>query len=221
MGRKLVVSTLFLLISLCSFAQSRLAYTEYGLSIGTLNYSGDIATDNGVSAMLNEVRPDFGVYAIRNFNDWFAMGATIHYGWFYADDVNHSSPTRGLSVSTNVTQANIFMEANFIRFGKYHYDRKFGLYVKAGGGFLAYNPALTIGNLIPENIELYPNSYSGTNFYGGLGIKFRTGFKEVLRLEATFHSSGSDHMDGFEFTDRLSDNDFYGGIRVIYSIAVF
>ncbi|MEQ9262522.1 MAG: DUF6089 family protein [Owenweeksia sp.] len=221
MSRNLVISALFSFICLNSIGQNKMAYSEFGISAGTLNYSGDIATTNSVAALANEVRPDFGVFAVRNFNDWFAMGAEIHYGWFYASDINHSFPERGLDVTTSVTQANLFIEANFIRFGKYHYDRKFGLYVKAGGGFLAYNPTLSINNLLPENIELYPNSYSGTNFYGGLGIKFRTSFKSVLRFEATFHSSGSDHMDGFEYTDQASDSDTFGSLKIAYSIAVF
>jgi len=220
MSRKLFLAAVFSLGAICTQAQ-KLAYSEYGLSVGTLNYGGDIATSNSVAAMLDEVRPDFGIYAMRHFNDWFAMGAEAHYGWFYANDENHDYPTRGLSVSTSVTQANLFAEANFIRFGKYHYDRKFGLYIKAGGGFLAYNPTLTISNLVPENIDLYPNSYSGFAFYGGFGFKFRTSFKGVLRLEAVFHSTGTDHLDGFEYKRQLTNNDALGSIRVSYSLLVF
>ncbi len=221
-GRIAIITTVLVTLSSALYAQNKMAYSEYGIAVGTLNYSGDIATDNGVAALANEVRPDFGVYALRNFNDWFAMGAEVHYGWFYANDVNHGSPNRGLQVSTTVTQINAFMEANLIRFGKYHYDRKFGLYLKAGGGFLAYNPTLTVANLLPEDIILYPNSYSGTNFFGGLGFKFRVGFKSILRVETTFHSTGSDHMDGFERMGAgETENDTYGGIRIAYSLAVF
>ncbi len=86
---------------------------------------------------------------------------------------------------------------------------------------MAYNPTLTISNLVPENIDLYPNSYSGFAFYGGFGFKFRTSFKGVLRLEAVFHSTGTDHLDGFEYKRQLTNNDALGSIRVSYSLLVF
>lgn len=203
-------------------AQNKFAHSEFGLGVQSMNYSGDIATTTNVSALLTEVRPAFKIYALRHFNDWFGMGAEFSYGWFYANDENHSNPNRGLSVYTTMTHINAFMEINLIRYGKYHFDRKFGLYLKTGGGLVAYNPHITFNNQLSPEFIPYPNSYSDFNFFYGAGMKFRTSYRSSLRLEILFHSLPSDHLDGFEYSGgKLSENDAYGGIMIAYSLLVF
>lgn len=202
-------------------AQPRMSYSEFGIGVQTLNYSGDIATTTNVSAILSEIRPNFKVYGMRHFSDWFAMGAEFSYGWFYANDENHSNPTRGLSVYTTMTHINAFMEINLIRYGKYHFARKFGLYLKTGGGLLAYNPHISFNNQLTPEFIPYPNSYSDFNYFFGGGMKFRVSYRGTLRLEATVHGVNSDHLDGFQYTNQLSGNDVYGGVMVAYSYLLF
>lgn len=204
-------------------AQNRLAYTEFGLGVGTLNYSGDIATTTSVSSLLTETRPNVSVFAKRHFNDWSSLGILASYGSFYANDVNHTHQNRGLEVSTTMFQVNPFFEINIIKFGKFHYDRKFTVFLRAGGGFLAYNPDPVAADIYPPEFDPQINAYFSFNFFGGMGMKFRLSYQTILSFDVSFHNSGVDNLDGILAIDPddRGANDTYGGINVSISRAIF
>ena len=191
-----MISVLFLALSASLYGQNRLAYTEFGLGVGTLNYSGEIATTTSVSSLLEEARPNFSVFAKRHFNDWFSMGILTSYGWIYANDVNHTHQKRGLEVTTSMFQINPFLEINLIKFGKFHYDRKFSIFLRAGGGYLAYNPDPKAAEIYPPEYEPQIYAYTSFNYFGALGMKFRLGYQTILTVDVSFHNSGADNLDG-------------------------
>ncbi len=215
--------TLTAFFTISGLAQSRTAYYELGLGAGTMNYAGDIATTTSTNAILEEMRPNFMVYGKKHFNDWFAMGLTSSYGWMYASDANHSNQQRGLSVKTKMFQVNPYLEASLIRFGKYHYDRKFTIFVQAGAGFLAYNPEPEAAEVYPENIEPRPDAYNSINFFVGTGMKFRLTYNSILTLGITYHGSGVDDLDGIKISKGFTSgkNDVYSGVYVGISRAFF
>lgn len=205
-----------------SFAQSRTASTEFGAAVGTLNYSGEIATTTSTSALLTEVRPMVSILVKRNFNTIFSAGLEAGYGFIYANDANHTHPNRQLEVTTGLLQVNPFVELNLIKFGKFHYDQKFTLYVKAGGGFIAYNPEPEVPEVYPQGYDPQPNAYSGINFFGGGGMRFRVGYKSVLGLEATIHGTSEDNLDGvMQISESNNANDYYGGVKIVFTKMVF
>lgn len=208
--------------TLSAVAQSRLAYYELGLGVGTLTYSGDIATTNSTAAIISELSPNFMVYGKKHFNDWFAIGLSSSYGWIQAEDANHSNQQRGLEVRTTMFQVNPFLEMNLIRFGKYHYDRKFSIFIQLGGGFLAYNPEPSAAVVYPTEIEPRSAAYNSINFFAGTGAKFRVGYKTILTCGITYHTSGTDDLDGINQT-KFGDgkNDTYGGIYLGISRAFY
>lgn len=218
-------STALLILTLAGpvLAQNRLAYSEFGFGVGTLNYSGDIATTTSVSSLLTETRPNFSVFAKRHFNDWFSLGILASYGSFFASDVNHTHQNRGLEVTTSMFQINPFFEINLIKFGKFHYDRKFSVFIRAGGGFLAYNPDPAAADIYPPEFDPQINAYNSFNFFGGLGMKFRVGYQTILTFDVSLHNSGVDNLDGILATnpDDRGANDTYGGINVSISRAIF
>ena len=220
-----IAATALLSIAFCGaiIAQNRLAYTEFGAGVGTLNYSGDIATTTSVSALLEETRPNFSVFAKRHFNDWFGIGIMANYGWIYANDANHTHQNRGLEVSTSLFQINPFIEVNLIKFGKFHYERKFSIFVRAGGGYLAYNPDPIAAEIYPPEFEPQIYAYTSYNFFGALGLKFRLGYETILTIDASIHNSGADNLDGILATDpdRRGANDTYGGLNISVSHAIF
>jgi hypothetical protein len=223
MNKWLLVILLFSAFTIDSNAQAKLRYTEFGLGIGTLTSSNDIATTSSVSAILKEIRPNAKIYGMYHVNDWFGLGAEFNYGWIFNDDDNHTNVNRGLEVVTTLSQINLFTEINFIRFGKFHREVKFGMFTRLGAGFTGYNPNLSFKTLKPESITLYPDSYTAANYFISLGFKFRTSYKNVLRVEATFHGLAADNIDGFENTTQFatSANDSYGGVMISYSMIVF
>lgn len=224
MKYRLVVFSFLVTISTIGFGQSRLKYQEYGFGIGSLSASNEIATTSSVGSILLELRPQARIYVIQHTNDWFGFGADLNYGWVYGEDDNHSNATRGLEYYATITQANVFLEFDFIRYGKFHRETKFGLYLKTGGGFMSYNPNLTFTNLQPTNVEVYPDSYTSFNYFVSGGFKFRTGYRSSIRLEAYLHNTGIDNLEGFEYKEGLiatKTNDLFGGVMLSYSFLVF
>ena len=217
----------FLLVLVCFsgalMAQPRLAYTEFGLGVGTLNHKGEIANSGSSSAWAKEVRPNFMIFAKRNFNDWIGLGFVTSYGWTVAEDVNHNNQKRGLSVSTGMFQLNPFLEVNFLKFGKYHLDRKFTIYTRVGAGFLAYNPTPSAVDVYPDDLEVRPDAYKSLNTFIEVGMRFRIGYSSILTVGVDYHNSGVDDLDGVlnVLPGQQGKNDTYGGINVSFSRALF
>ncbi|WP_417601937.1 DUF6089 family protein [Owenweeksia hongkongensis] len=205
------------------FGQARTAYSELGIGIGTLNQKSEIANTTSAGALLAEVRPNFSAFAERHFNDWFALGIMASYGWTVANDENHNNQTRGLSVKTDMFQVNPFVEVNLIKFGKYHLDRKFTIYLRGGAGFLAYNPTPNAAKTYPDEFDVEPDAYSGVNFFAGTGVKFRVSYDYILTLGVQVHNSGADNLDGImnKTPGLQGKNDSYGGINISFSKALF
>ena len=210
-------------LSLNSYGQGRLKHYEFGFGLGTLSSANDIATSPSVSTLFKEVRPQARIFGVLHTNDWFGFGADLNYGWIFMDDLNHTNASRGLEAYTTMTQINAFVEFNFIRYGKFHRETKFGIYSRLGGGFLAYNPNLSFTKLQPANIEVFPDSYTAANYFIAFGLKFRTDYKSSLRLEAYFHGTGIDNIEGFENSPKSASatNDIYGGAMISYCILFF
>lgn len=207
-----------------SQAQSkRTKYYEFGGGIGTMNMSNNIANSSNVNGVLSEVAPQFSIFAKYHFNDWFGMGVDINYANLRASDANHNNFNRGLNVSTSLLNSNVFTEMHFIRFGKYHLEDKWTIFIKGGLGVSGWNPELTFDDLIPENIEVETNAYSGFSYFYGLGTKYRLAYQSILTLEFRYANSGGDTMDGFLLSgeDVVSENDTYWGVLLSYSYAIF
>lgn len=203
-------------------AQNSLKHLEIGFTLGTLNYSGDVATTNNPSALLNEMGPRFGVHLKRYTRPWFNYNFEGSYGWFSAKDVNHTNVSRGYVLKTHLVQTNASMEFNLAKFGKYYQKNKVSPFIKLGAGMLFYSPKLENFESFPPQYDLYPNAYVGFHAFGGLGCKFRVGYSSVLTVEATFHNSFTDHLEGFETNDGSSQsNDYFGGFAVGYSWAIY
>ncbi|MCR9154524.1 MAG: outer membrane beta-barrel protein [Croceimicrobium sp.] len=215
---------LMLCIGMSSQAQSkRTKYYEFGAGIGTLNMSNEIANSSNVNGVLTEMAPQFSIFARYHFNDWFGMGVDINYANLQASDANHNNFNRGLNVSTSLLNSNVFTEMHFMRFGKYHLEDKWTIYIKGGAGVSGWNPELTFDNLIPEDIEVETNAYSGFSYFYGFGTKYRLGYQSILSLEFRYTNCGGDTMDGFLQTAEgvASNNDTFWGLSLSYSYAIF
>jgi len=203
-------------------AQSRKKYGEFGIAVGTLNMSTDISNSGNINSIFQELRPAISIFGKQHYNDWFALGIDMNYGFLYANDNNHNFPDRGLSVTTQLFNANLFTEIHLIRFGKYRQDRPFSIFIKGGAGIAGWNPELEIIGQKPDNIEVETDAYSALNTFGAIGCKFRLAYKSVLTVEARFNSVGSNTMDGFVFTDNTPvQNNSFWGLQIGYSYLIF
>jgi hypothetical protein len=226
MKNRLNISLLLLGIffSICLSAQtSRTKYYEFGAGIGTFNMQNEIANSSNVNAVLAEIAPSISVFAKYHFNDWFGIGFDVNYANLTSSDANHNNFNRGLSVRTSLLSSNAFTEIHFIRFGKYHLEDKYTVFIKGGLGVAGWNPELSIdGNLDATKYQVESNGYWGLNSFYGLGAKYRLGYNSILTLEFRSGSSGGDTMDGFlEVGDNIiTTNDRYWGLLFSYSHAI-
>ena len=213
---------LLLILPLMAWGQKRTAYTEFGAGVGTLNQNSDIALNEGFEGVFDEIRVQGFIHAKRHFSDWFALGLNLKFGYTEAFDANHGKPNREFETWSTLMQSNLFFEIHFRKFGKYHRERKFTYYIKGGGGFAAWNPNLstTSDKAFPADVIPQNDSYNGTNFLMGGGLKYRLNYNAILGLEYTAHFLNEDNLDGFLSTAG-GENDGYGGISIYYSILLF
>lgn len=220
---KLLSLSLALLFTLSLKAQTKYTkYYEFGAGLGTLNMSNGIANSNRVSAFFAEVSPSITVFAKYHFNDWFGIGFDVNYANLTAADINHENSTRGLSVTTSMLNSNAFTEIHFIRFGKYHLEDKYTVYIKAGLGVAGWNPEIAFDDLIPSDIEVESNAYSGLSTFYGFGAKYRLAYHSILTFEFRYTNVAGDTMDGFINTapNATNPNDNFWGFNLSYSYAI-
>lgn len=204
-------------------AQSkRTRYYEFGAGVGTLNMRNEIANSNRVNAVFAEMDAQVSLFGKFHVNDWFGLGGEFSFGSLQANDINHNDFNRGLSVNTSLLSGNLFTEVHLIRFGKYHLEQKYTIFLKGGVGVAGWNPEIEIEKLLPDNIEIESDAYIGMNTFFGLGAKYRASYHGILTFELRYSSVGGDTMDGI--TDIrpnvISDNDRYWGVMFSYSYAI-
>lgn len=185
--------------------------------------SNEIANSSNVNAVFAELSPSISIFAKYHFNDWFGIGFDVNYANLQAADKNHNNFNRGLSVTTSLLNSNAFTEIHFIRFGKYHLEDKWTVFIKGGLGVSGWNPELYVDRLIPEGLEIETNGYSGFSTFYGLGTKYRVAYQGIITFELRFTNSGGDTMDGFLETDPdiIASDDTYWGVLLSYSYPIF
>ncbi|MDX5447672.1 MAG: DUF6089 family protein [Bacteroidota bacterium] len=203
-------------------AQTNLSLVELGGFIGTLNYSGDVATTLNPEAIVKEVRPMIGIHVKRFFNHHMGMGVEASYGTIFAEDVNHSNPKRGFVVQTPITQVNAFGEYNFKMFGKYLKNQKWTPFVRVGGGLLIAQPKINEDFTVSfKTYDVRPTTVQTFNLLLGAGFKFRIGYYHFLSIYGTWHHAFTDNIEGVMLQNNQSDDDVYAGLRIGYSFVLF
>ena len=213
-------------LPLFSLAQQSTASWEIGGYVGGLSYSGEVTKEGDLGTWINEMKPEFGVLLKRNFNSIVGFGAQASYGKLYALDKNHGNPERGWVVNTEIVQANLFLEMNFRKFGKYFKRNKSTPYVKVGAGILFYSPKLDDDASYPLNYELFWGSYSTYNIDLAFGWKWRLSHHSLLSLDIHYNPTGTDHIEGFQQKggpngELVADPDSYYGLRLTYTYSIF
>lgn len=212
-----------LLFGLSVDAQTkRTKYYEFGIGIGTLNMTNEIANSSRVNAVFAEMDAQISLFTKLHVNDWFGLGGEISYGSLGAADANHDDFNRGFSVNTSLLTGNIFTEVHLIRFGKYHFEQKYSIFLKGGIGVAGWNPELEISGLVPDNVDIETDAYIGMNRFFGIGAKYRVSYNSILTAELRYSIVGGDTMDGILITapNHISDNDKYWGLMFSYSYAI-
>ncbi|MCC5918461.1 MAG: hypothetical protein JJU02_14160 [Cryomorphaceae bacterium] len=208
--------------SVSLYAQKTPRYSEYGITAGNLVYSGQFAMDNSMGNWLKEGGGRFGIFLRRSMAPWINFGLEANYGWYSLNDANHGRVQRGVSVHTQVVNANFATEIILLKYGKYHWANTFAPYLKLGFGGNFFSPEVeNFGNLNFEEVNVHPYSYQSINGFYGVGVKFRTSYKTTLAIEVVSHNSGTRKMGGVEAIAINPRNDRYGSVLIHFSTLIF
>ncbi|TNE29045.1 MAG: hypothetical protein EP346_07485 [Bacteroidetes bacterium] len=196
--------------------QRSLRYQELQLSVGTMNYNGEITTNLDPGTLLLEM----GYYASLDYTHYFGpkwgMGSRLGYGTVSADDANHDNPNRGLSFNSDIVEWNGHIIYHFRKFGKYYQSHRSTFFLKVSGGATWVHAFYPEGMQLSDGAELYPGTNGGFNLGLGGGLKFRLNRVSVLTLEFMGHYLYSDLVEGFSLPED-NGTDGYGGIRIGYA----
>lgn len=214
--RLLIVGTL-LISSLHSQAQGHLSYWSFGPFVGTLNSSTDVATTNSVSAMLKEIRPQIGFQSEYYFNSTIGLGLGVNLGWIYADDANHTNPSRGLQMSSRLAGAESHVIINLKRFGRFRRTVHSAPYIRLGGGVCSVQTRNLGESNVPAETTWYDGVTQNGYFNFAFGMKFKLSLSECIEVELNGSMMPSDRLEGFTYPDMEGAADYFGGIRIRYS----
>jgi hypothetical protein len=211
----------FLLISaILSGSQSMAQYEstvmegEIGFSAGVAHYFGDLNT----RARLNRLKPSFGLFFRKQFNNYVALRLSGHYARLGYSDIynkdNEFQQRRNLSFNTNIFEIAAQGDFNFFRFipgDPYH---RFTPYVTLGIGIFSYDPyAFYRGQKVflrPLGTEGQGTAaYPDRKPYGSTGIcmPFGVGFKYAMNEKMNI---------GFEIAHRFTNTDYIDDVSKTY-----
>lgn len=203
--------------------RNRTSYYEIGGGAGVAVMQSEVADRNSVEAFYKEARPLGSVFIKYHLSDWFGLGSEMNYGALYANDANHSHPERGVISRSRLFQANVFTEIHFIRFGKYHRENKFSIFIKGGAGFNTWDPTVEATVPLPDYYEKEIGAYTGFGAFVGGGFKFRLNYHSILTLELRSGGVGGNNLEGLRDTRPSAGpgDDSYTSFQLGYSWAFF
>ena len=187
---------------------------EIGFSAGAAHYFGDLNT----RARINRLKPSFGLFFRKQFNNYVALRVSGHYAQLgYSDiynDDNEFQHRRNLSFNTNIFELAVQGDFNFFRFipgDPYH---RFTPYVTLGVGFFSYDPyAYYRGEKVflrplgteGQGTAAYPDRkpYSSMSICMPFGVGVKYAINERMNI-------------GFEISHRFTNTDYIDDVSKTY-----
>lgn len=213
--KRIVYILLLMLPCMSLSAQNMLARSEVGLTLGGMNYLGDLNDQS----MLGRVSMAGGVTARYNFDSRWAMALSGVYGHICGGNPDVVE-LRNLSFRSPVLEGNIRAEFNFFPYGLImSSQRRSTPYIFCGVGLFKFNPQAMVTD--PETgearwYELQPlgTEGQGTTAYPerqkyqlievsmpfGLGYRWRISPSMHLTVEYGWRKTWTDYLDDVSTT---------------------
>ena len=204
---KILLSAIFTLLL---FSDAIAQRNELGFFFGGSYYIGDLNPSRQFAMT------QIGVGAIYRFNlnDHLSLRANGFWGNVAGDDaIVKYNENRNLHFRSNILEASLQGEVNFLPFEPGDLKTPSTPYIFAGGGFFRFNPQAEWDgvwyNLKPlgtegQGSELYPDrkpySLTSHNFLFGIGYKFNITRQFTGALEWGMRRTGTDYLDDVSTT---------------------
>jgi hypothetical protein len=202
--------SVLLLTTLSATAQNFYSAGEAGVSLGGAQYFGDMNEKS-----FNYIRPAGGLFFRYHFNPYISAKVSLNYAHVGYDDQLSDNPyqiKRNLNFQTDIIEASVQAEFNFLRFATGDPKNRFTPYLTGGFGVFYYNPYTNFNDrryyLRPlgtegQNVGYDDHKYNKTSFCFPLGV----GVKYWLRPGINI---------GFEIADRLTLTDYMDDVSTYY-----
>ena len=132
----------FLLITTFNLSAQTSAYLqqgEFGVTLGSAHYFGDLNTRSG----LNRPKPAVGAFFRKQFGNYIGLRVSAHYAQLGYSDIyskNDYQKTRNLSFNTDIFEFAVQGDFNFFRYDPNDLLHGFTPYVTLGLGVFSYDP---------------------------------------------------------------------------------
>ncbi|WP_310587115.1 type IX secretion system protein PorG [Tellurirhabdus bombi] len=170
-----------------AFAQAQMPSWEVGGGLGAMVYKGDLAP--GIAP--RNLRPAANLLVRYNVSQPFTVRANFGLGRIAADDASTNDPfqqARNLSFKTNISEANLLFEYNFLDFANRRRVLNWTPYVMGGLGVFSMKPNPNSGGYKTKMLM---------NFPLGIGIKYEFKRPWIIGLEMGTRFTRSDYLDNF------------------------
>ncbi len=204
-----VVLSMILLPGMLS-AQYNDSYIRVGVSVGAMNYLGDLASSNPYETS----HPGLGFYASYKLNPMFSVRGTALFGRISGDDAKADDPeriARNLSFRSNIQEFSLQLVGDFIFTPRGYTSRpwitpyayiglsvfKFNPEAPNGATWVELQPLGTEGQYIRDQEEDYPEPYKLTQIAIplGAGLRFRVVRDLDIEFEVGLRKTFTDYLD--------------------------
>ena len=185
---------------------------EIGVTVGAAHYFGDLNTN----ASINRPKPAVGVFFRKQFSQYVALRLGLHYAQLGYSDVyskNDYQHRRNLSFNSNIWEATLQGDFNFMRFVPGDPYLRFTPYVTLGVGAFNYDPYAYLGGTKyflraigteGQGSPAYPNrkAYSAVAFCMplGMGVKYNINRNLNFSFEVAYRFTTTDYLDDVSTT---------------------
>lgn len=181
-----------LLLSYSSNAQK----AELGFQAGVCNYWGDLAP----SVRYNETHPMGGLFARLNLNHTWAIRTELNHFTISGKDANFDfNKNRNLSFQTQINEAALIFEFNYLKYGPYVLHEKFTSYLFLGIGGFSFNPQAYLNgawyNLSDYKTENVAYKKLGISVPFGIGVKYMFNKRFACEAQLGFRKTYTDYLD--------------------------
>jgi len=181
---------------------------EVGISAGVSHYFGDLNT----RARINRLKPAFGLFFRKQFNNYVALRLSGHFAQLGYSDIynthNEYQRRRNLSFNSNIFEIALQGDFNFFKFVPGDPYHRFTPYVTLGIGVFSYDPyAYYRGQKIAlrelgtegQGTAAYPDrkpySSMGICLPFGVGAKYAINDRMNIGVEIAHRFTNTDYLD--------------------------
>ncbi|TAE12641.1 MAG: hypothetical protein EAZ47_09540 [Bacteroidetes bacterium] len=185
---------------------------EFGFSVGTGHYFGDLNT----SAALDRPKLAAGIFFRKQISNYIGVRLHANYAQLGYSDVfskNETQRRRNLSFNSNVYELGVSGDFNFFKFNPGWEGYNFTPYVSLGVSMFTFDPFAYLGGeryflrelgTEGQGSSLYPDRqpYSTTAFAIplGVGVKYALNEKMNFFAELSYRFTNTDYLDDVSTT---------------------